>query len=198
MKKIHAQRGFTLVELIISIGLFAIVTTITAAAYLNLINLDRRTRSADDLINNMTFVINSMASSIRTGTNYLCVDKGDANGNGLGCSQFQFTDSNGCVTKYSISQSPSTHTTVVNETQTAQSQGNTACTNTGPLTDPRINITSLSFNVTGVGDDSFEPQVVFSVEGTLPIGSTGQLSSFTLQTTASERGIDIYSHGGGG
>ena len=72
--------------------------------------------------------------------------------------------------------------------------GSATCTDNSdsPLTDPRINVTNLAFYVRGVGSgDNTQPWVVFTVTGTLtPDPVTGPIT-FTIQSTASERAIEL-------
>ncbi len=183
-RRSHYFKGFTLIELIVSVGLFSVVALIAATAYLHLVDIDRRTRTQSDLVNNMTFVMNSMVSNIRTGSGYHCVTSSETS-----CTTFGFTDSSGCATTYTYSNSG------ISEAQSgSDSQGN-ACTNTGELTDPALVITGMNFITTGVNNspgDYVQPQVIIYLSGSMTAGS-GVTSTFNVQTTAVQRGIDLPS-----
>ncbi len=171
-------KGFTLIELIISVGLFSIVAVIAASAYLNLVAIDRTTRATSDLVNNMTFVMNSIASNLRTGTAY----KGcSPDGNGT-CSAITFTDATGCDTTYRY----------LNNNISISQTGGPTCTESGQLVDSKIKVTDTKFILMGntTAGDTYEPQVIIYISGSLSTGSTKQ-STFTIQTTATQRGIDI-------
>ncbi|MDR3547762.1 MAG: type II secretion system protein [Candidatus Pacebacteria bacterium] len=174
------QRGFTLIEMIVSVAIFAIVMTAVAAAYLNLINIDRQTRGTNDVVNNLSFALDSMSRAIRTGTNYQCGGSGGSNCPS-GSSEFTFINSSGQTVTYLLSNG-----------EVGECIG-TLCTPSSAtyFTDPRIKISSLTFYVTGVGTgDVLQPRVTFVIHGTLTT-STSNAVAFTIQTTATERGIDI-------
>ena len=181
------QRGFTLIELIVSVAIFAIVMTAVAAAYLNLINIDRQTRGTNDLVNNLSFGLDSMSRAIRTGTQYQCGGYGGTNCALSPSSTFTFMDS----------ETPSHQITYllsggqIGECNTLTTGPGCSAATATFFTDSRITVTSLEFYVSGVGTgDTSQPRVTFTIHGTL---STGPMSTvtFTTQTTATERGIDI-------
>lgn len=172
-------KGFTLIEMLISVALFSIVATIVAAAYLNLVNLDRRTRTTNDLVNNMNFVLDTMERSIRTGSNFSC-----GSGNGT-CQSFTFTDQDGCITTFALTNAQITE---------AVSGGASGCQSSAAqsLNDPRISISNLRFIVTGVGtSNNLEPQVLMLVSGSLRPAPNQAPVTFSVETAATERGIDI-------
>ncbi len=73
----HAQiktrtKGFTLVELIVALGLFSVVSTIAIGSLLALIDNNRQLRGDQALITNVGFVLDMMSRDIRTGINYYC------------------------------------------------------------------------------------------------------------------------------
>lgn len=74
LPKNNTFRGFTLIELMVSIALFSIVISIVAAAYMNLLSVDAQAHGTNDLSTNLNFAVDTMARSIRTGTDYFCVD----------------------------------------------------------------------------------------------------------------------------
>ncbi len=170
-------RAFTLVEMIISIALFSFVMTIAAAAYLNLINLDRQTRANNDLDTNLSFVADTMTRLIRTGYTYQC-------GVGTNCpttpgNSFSFVTSE---------TPPRTITYSLSGTSIQECVGGSGCT---IITDPRIIISSLNFYVTGVGNgDNLQPQVVIVIHGKVR-ADPSHITEFTLQTSATQRVIEI-------
>lgn len=178
----HApQRGYTLLELIVSLGIFSVVMLVVTGAYLTLIALDRQARANNQLSTSLSFAIESMARSIRTGTEY---DPGIAYaacGQG-GSRSISFTDSQSQEISYILK----------GDNTIGQCTGST-CTdsNAAPLTDPRISITSLCFYVRGVGTgDDRQPQVTFTVSGTMRTDS-GDVSEFSVQSSATQRVIDL-------
>ena len=180
MKTSRLPRGFTLIEMIVSVAIFAIVMVAVSGAYLNLINIDRQTRGTNDVVNNLSFALDSMSRSIRTGTNYC-----SASTPGCFSSQFSYIDSNNCIITYALAGG-----SVVESTKPGVG-GTCSITSNIALTDPRVTVTNLAFYVSGqtVGDP-LQPVVTFTIHGTLATSPTTSVA-FTIQTTATERGIDI-------
>lgn len=185
-------RGFTLVELIVSIGLFTIVVTIAMSAYLALISLDRKARATNDLVSNLSFVMESMSRNIRTGTVYACGGYGSGPNcwGGGGSSVFYFVDE--------TPQSVTYRRTVLNGIGgVGVCTGTTVCndSNATPLTDPRINITNLTFYTDGVGTSApyatKQPRVLFTVTGTITPDPTSLPITFTIEGGSTERLIEL-------
>jgi len=175
----NRSRGFTLIEMIVSIGLFSLVMLVVTAAYLTIIALDKEARTTNEVVANLSFATESMARNIRTGTQYNCAGAGNGS-----CSQFSFVDANGQVVTYLLK----------NDNSVAQCTAG-PCTAASPaaisLTDKRITIQSLTFLVRGVGlGDGVQPQTVMSIRGTL-IGSKGHSVNFSVQTAATQRVLEI-------
>ena len=66
------NRGFTLVELIVAVGLFTVVMFIATGALLSVVALNKKAQAQQSAINNLNFALENMARSIRTGSNYHC------------------------------------------------------------------------------------------------------------------------------
>jgi prepilin-type N-terminal cleavage/methylation domain-containing protein len=185
-------RGFTLVEMIVSVGIFAMVMLAATSAYLGLISLDRQARATNQVVNNLSFAVDAMARGIRTGTNYRCIDPAgspDGNGNSTngGCTCFSYTDTN-------LAQSVTYHREA-NGT-IGRAIGVSSCLDnlSEPITDPSINIASngLIFYVRGAGNSNDQqPQVLFTLKGSMVAAGSGTTTTFTLEESATQRLIDL-------
>lgn len=182
--KRSTTRGYTLLELIVSVALFTIVVTIAMGTYLQLISLNRKARATNDLVSNLSYTLESMGRSIRTGKDYDCGgDGGAANCWPGGSSQMAFTDENSQNVTYRLKSGGSVGVCI-----------NTACTDTSAatLTDPRITINSLQFFVQGVGTgDGTQPRVIIAVSGQIIPEPDEAPISFSIQTSATQRLIEI-------
>jgi prepilin-type N-terminal cleavage/methylation domain-containing protein len=193
MKRNHpATRGFTLLELLVVIALFSIVVTITMAAYLNLISLERKARATNDLVSNLSFVVDNMSRSIRTGKDYSCAGGTNCVSGG---NYFRFTDEN-CRSVEYILRSDSTVGQCVGPADSGPtcSPSPVSCnaTNATPITDPRITVGTLRFYTQGVGtSDVLQPRVIFTVSGSITPDSKSSPITFTIEGGATERIIDI-------
>ncbi len=72
MRKINLQSGFTLIELIVSLGVFSTVVTIAVGALLVLVAANQQLQSEQSVMTNVSFALDSMTREIRTGTDYYC------------------------------------------------------------------------------------------------------------------------------
>ena len=95
--------GYTLVELIIAIGLFSIIMTLSSGAYLMMIGLNRQAQGIATGINDLSFAIETMTRDIRTGSLYSCgigLGLGDCP---LGSSSFSFKNKDSLTVSYGLS-----------------------------------------------------------------------------------------------
>lgn len=167
------SKGYTLIELMVSVGLFAIIMLLASGSYLMMIGLNRQVQGISTGINNLSFALETMTRTIRTGTHYSC-DADVRTGAGFDCSSgtsFFVTNSNGVRVRYDA-------------LSYAINQNNI------PLTDSSsVQITSLTFTAIGTAQsDNTQPQVIITVSGTVP-GKIPQ--SFTIKTSATMRSLDL-------
>lgn len=182
MMNVRTQRGYTLLELIVSLGLFSMVMLIVMGAYLTLISLDRQARASSQLASSLSFAVESMARSMRTGTTYACNANGSAPNCAAGGSSISFVDTNGQTITYLLKSDGSI----------GQCTGG-LCTSSSAiaLSDRRINVQTLRFYVRGVGtSDRVQPQVTFALSGTM-VTDAGETTSFSIQTGATQRLLEL-------
>ncbi len=67
-----ARRGFTLVEIIVSLAIFAIVCVVALAALVKIIDANKRAQSVQNAVTNVSFVLDSMSRELRAGSAYYC------------------------------------------------------------------------------------------------------------------------------
>jgi prepilin-type N-terminal cleavage/methylation domain-containing protein len=70
--KIKNQKGFTLIEVMIATGLFVVIMTLGVAAVLNTNVLFKKSQDQRSAIDNMAFILEDMARTIRTGSAFQC------------------------------------------------------------------------------------------------------------------------------
>ncbi len=66
------QSGFTLVEMMVSLAVFATVITIAVGALLVLVATSESLQEEQNVMTNLAFALDSMTREIRTGTEYYC------------------------------------------------------------------------------------------------------------------------------
>jgi prepilin-type N-terminal cleavage/methylation domain-containing protein len=165
--------GYTLIELMVSIGLFAIIMTLVAGAYLMIIGISRQAEGISTAVDGVSYALEDMSRTIRTGTGYGCglIAGIDCPAGG---STFSLTDQSGAVQTFSL-------------------QNGVIYQDTTPLTDPSITVTALTFYVSGTKPasqgDYAPPYVTIVISGTIVAGK--QTFPFTVETSAVMRGIDL-------
>lgn len=195
MKKDNAKikKGFTLVEMIVAIGLFTIVLFITSSAFLAVINADRKSRATRIAMDNLNIALEDMSRRIKTGTAYDC---GGGSNSGL-------TATNDCDVAGNISQIAFTEQDGTTRTSywldgdggviKRSSDGGAGL----PVTSSsEVTIISLKFIVGGStkwapggGGDTAQPYVVIFIDGVTNAGKI--TSAFKMQTTVTQRAYDI-------
>lgn len=66
------QSGFTLIEMLVAVGLFSIVMLVAVSAILSIIGNNRKAQGINNVVNNLNFAIESMVRDMKTGYLYEC------------------------------------------------------------------------------------------------------------------------------
>jgi len=188
--------GFTLVEMIISVGLFAVVMLVSIAALLALVDANRKAQSLQSVMNNLNITVDGMVRSLRKGEQYHC---GLAN-----YSAFSLTAQD-CLSgdtflayrPYYDSVSPPAPVLYWFATD-ANGVGRLYKSEDGtqagglPVTSPDVSIDSVTFYVIGSSrTDNLQPKVLVVVRGTAGGGKLKTRSTFHIQASATQRVLDL-------
>jgi prepilin-type N-terminal cleavage/methylation domain-containing protein len=160
--------GFTLIEMMVSVALFAIVVMISMTAILSVVDSNKRAQAMKSVMNNLNFALETMTRSLKTGTNMTfsdCV--------GFICEKVSVDDQilGGTVT-YSLG----TTGDDINRLMRTES-------NPGPITAPEVDIKNLMF-IDGRG--SGQPSAIIVIEGVVKLNERVS-SDFHIQTTVTQR-----------
>lgn len=68
------NKGFSLIELIVALGIFTSIITVLLGALIVTMNSAKHSRALRTAMDNVNFAMESMTRSIRMGTNYYCVE----------------------------------------------------------------------------------------------------------------------------
>ncbi len=166
-------RAFTLIELVVAVGLFGIVVVIATGAYLGMLTVSARAKAVTAGVDNLSFALDDMARTIRTSTSYSCNGGGTPQDCSSGADNMTVTTPNGPV-QFRL-------------------YGNSIQQNLSNLTDPlSVNITNLRFYVTGTGaNDGQQPHVTMVVQGSVQATKT-TTENFSIETGATMRGTDLH------
>jgi prepilin-type N-terminal cleavage/methylation domain-containing protein len=83
MKFYTTHKGFTLVEIIVSISIFLIVAVVALGALLKIIDANKKSQGLKTAMSNINFALESMSRELRVGTHYYCISDGQNYGDPL-------------------------------------------------------------------------------------------------------------------
>lgn len=191
------QKGFTLIEMIVAVALFAVVMLVSVGALLALVGANRKARSLQSVMNNLNIALDGMVRSVRMGSEYHC---------GVGSVNLpQDCASGGTLLAFKPFCTESCDP--VNRTVYVFGTGDLSCgrgricksVDSGrtyyAITAPEVTIDSMKFSVVGTDSgstDFVQPKVVITVKGTAGARMKKTTTSFTIQATAVQRELDLY------
>ena len=201
------ERGFTLIEMMVAVALFAVVMTISIGALLALVDANRKAQALQSVMNNLNVALDGMVRNIRMGINYHCDDIVELNKTVLS------TRAN-CVSggellafeAFGNSLDDNTDQWVYWFEDGRIWKSEDARDSALPLTAPEVVIDSFQVFVTGAegslnqDGDTTQPKVVFSIQGTAGaedsafsvVGTAKKIrTTFNIQAVASQRLLDL-------
>lgn len=177
----HAPaKGFTLIEILVAISIFAIVMTLSLGAFLNISDIQKKTESFRVVNDSLNFIMEAMVREIKEGYNYKCE-------NGT-CNSFSFTMGTAGVAE---------EITYARIEDSGNGRGNIT-RKQGELADEQritpnsLDIQDLTFTTRGDDPgpaDTTQPLVTINLSA--ESGKKDKLKSqLNLQTTVSQRRLD--------
>jgi prepilin-type N-terminal cleavage/methylation domain-containing protein len=175
------QKGFTLIEIMTAVTIFAIVMTISMGSIIGVFDTNRKSEALRSVMDNLNLSIESMSREMRFGTNYNC-------GLSAPITYPQNCSSGGSTVAFRA---------VDGRTITYRKSGSSieksidgGATYT-PVTAPEIAISDLTFYVLGTGSQTPEqqPRVLIKIKGTAGVKDIDR-TDFTVQTLVSQRILD--------
>lgn len=208
--KLKNNKGFTLIEMMVAIGLFTIIVVMGIASILSVNKVYNKNSDQRQILDTLTFAMEDIARNISVGSAINCKISDpssgpDANGNYLNATLYSVVDNAGCSNISAISFLPFT-ATLADDARTSYAfiGGNNACNNGKrlykstdngstftPITGPEICLDAVKsgFLVTGADpSDLVQPRVTIRLSGYVMYHSIK--STFNLQTSVSQRLID--------
>lgn len=173
------KQGLTLIEVLISLAVFAVLMTAAAASILGSIDANQKAQSINSIMSNMTIALESISRDIRVGSGYAV-----ANGIPLVNTEtkdFYYVDDRGVERRIYFDND---FNDGVRGAIMVQSGSNQAV----PLTASEVNVKDLQFDILVEDDegDEMQPAVRIQIWGEVNVQDR-TASNFYLQTFVSQR-----------
>ncbi len=176
------KAGFTLIEVMVSVSIFTIISTIGIGALLSMNNAYKRSRSQRTAVDSLTFILDSMSRDIRTGSQYSCGGSGDCYDIN-GSDTFSFRDQDNRMVKYTFNTTDKTIERVIDNG-----------TSENITTPETVSVENLSFRMKSESapnqqNDMVQPFVVISIFGEATYAQV--VTPLRLQTSVTQRLLDF-------
>lgn len=204
----NIQKGFTLVELMVSLSLFVIVVLALVSSLYTVNGASRKVTAMKTVLDNLNFGVESISRTIRTGEVVVCggtqnggyVQGGSPTGT-YNCPISNPTQAPGTqllvastlgtdeFVEYRLGTNPTTGTTGQIEKRVQDSFG--IWGNWVALTAPEIDVQKLSFYVDGADStDGYQPGVFMFLQGVATAPGEQNTAPFSVQTFISQRAAE--------
>ena len=155
------NKGFTLIEMIVAVGVFTVAITLSLASFLNISAIQKKAEAFRAVNNNLNFAMESMVREIKTGSNY----------SSIADSSLTITNNSGIKITFFL--------------ENNQIKRQVEDDDPLALTAPEVKITNLKFIISS----GPQPMVTILINGV--IEEKGEIKShLNLQTTVSQRKLE--------
>jgi type II secretory pathway pseudopilin PulG len=199
LKHSFCRRGFTIIETMVSVSIFIIITTVGMSTLLNANLVYQKSHDIRSSLDSLNFVMEDMSRSIRTGYKYNCFDANESISSSISVSP------KSCAKGWAIAfESPYGSTANANDQSLyyINNDGQIFKATQGPYNDSSftqmtpdevvIDPNLSYFVVTGAESsptDKIQPLVTIRLVGNIVYH--GIASPFSLQTSVSQRLVDL-------
>ena len=186
----RGEKGFSLVEMVVAVALFAVIMLVAVGALLSLVDANRKACTLESVMNNLNISLDSMVRSMRMGSHYNCgatliPDPSTGADCEVGDDLFSFAP-------YGSDESQQNERTVYFFQDGRLYRSQDGGSNSIPITAPEIEIDEVSFYVIGTRPgDIIQPKAVVVVKGTAGAENAKTRTTFYIQATGVQRSLDI-------
>ena len=182
--------GFTLVEMIVAIALFAIVMVVCVGALLALVTANRKAQALQSVMNNLNIALDGMARSVRMGNDY---------DGSVGCAN-PSAGSHDCTEgstmlefqPFGDTSDPRWIYYFNSTTHRIERSTSGSISGAAPITAPEVSIDEMLFYVVGTQrGDTVQPKVLIVIKGSAGMPGSSTRTTFHLQAAAVQRVLDL-------
>lgn len=188
------ERGFTLIEMVVSVALFAIVMTICVDVLLSLVNANRKAQALQSVMNNLDIALDGMVRGIREGSDYHCGNPPSSTPQD--CPSTSDDPSNHYVFAFEPYGNTAANPPWVYSYDAVTKRIYRSENGQSPIaiTAPEVSIDSMEFYVVGTAHgngDTVQPKVIIVIKGSAGNAGTNAVTTFHIQATAVQRVLDL-------
>lgn len=168
-KKNKQNKGFTLIEMLVSIAIFSIILVMILGIIVTIVDTSRKARTLAEVMNNLNFSFESLTRTLKTARSIEVI----------GTSQIVATDQRGDEITYTF-----------DDNKIYRSEDGSLGI---PITSDEVSIETYyveQINSEGEGGLGNQPRVFFSIKGRVET-THGISSEFNLQSTVSQRELNL-------
>jgi prepilin-type N-terminal cleavage/methylation domain-containing protein len=176
LNNINKKRGFTLIEMLVSIAIFSVVMVIVMGTIVTIVDVSRKTRTMTEAMSNLNFVVESMTRTLKTAIDITVTD-------GSKTDEVRAIDQNQKEIVYEVIKDDT-----IKKNRIQKTIVNCGSSDCGEY------ITSEDIDITGYTIQTFQynnqPRVMISLKGRVET-TRGIYSEFILQATVAQRKFTI-------
>lgn len=191
-KSFKQKKGFTLIEVMVSVSIFTVVMVVALGAILAIVSANRKAQALHTVINNVNLAVETMTRDLRTGYNYKCGDLECSEG--VAYDEISFYSLQVAETREEEEPLPVSYRRTVDADGKGYLEKNIDGEGWVQITDGSVDIEGLSFRVWGVrtlarSGDTDQPKIILNLKA--KITAYGNSSEFAIQTFISQRYLDF-------
>ncbi|MEK7122086.1 MAG: type II secretion system protein [Patescibacteria group bacterium] len=176
----NQKKGFTLIEMIVSLGVFSTAVLIILGSILSISDAQKKMVNLQIVEDNLRFAVDTMSREIRTGSVYNCEGGSSASDCPAGSPIFAFDSIGGARIIYRWN-------SVNKSIEESEDNGSTFY----PITGSDLKIEKLTFYVFGAEYlDLNQPRVTMVIKAFAGEEKIKTRSEFNIQTTVAQRELD--------
>ncbi len=195
-------RGFTLIEMLVSVAVFTVVMAVATIALLSMVDASKKAHGLQSVMFNLNVAVDGMVRSVRMGTDYR-LTAGGTSGTSFefcpfgkpNCFTPGHADESYKIRYYWVDNIADTNHQRIMKVYRPAGFGSPI---TLPITASEVKITALTFYLTGTtatGDNTspthYQPRVMMIIRGTAGSEKVKTTTNFDIQASATQRQIDI-------